>query len=109
MAQSMEDPSTPEIVDDEAHRRLELVQGAERAELQYQVDDGRLVLLHTEVPESWGGQGIGGRLVLAALTKAAREGLEVEARCEFAAGWIERHPEEVLAATHGQGSIASSP
>ncbi len=32
----------------------------------------RLVLVHTGVPEEWGGHGIGGRLVRAALAHAPR-------------------------------------
>lgn len=98
MTEQSEDPSTPDVVDNGFHSRIELVRGDERAQLVYRVDDGRLVLEHTEVPESWGGQGIGGRLVEAALVKATREGLEVDAQCPFAARWIERHPDEVAAA-----------
>jgi uncharacterized protein len=98
MAESVEDPSTPDVVDNDGHDRLELVQGDERAELRYQVDDGRLVLLHTEVPDGWEGQGVGGRLVLAAVTKAAREDLELDSQCPFATSWMEKHPDEVLAA-----------
>jgi predicted GNAT family acetyltransferase len=101
MAESIEDPSTPDVVDNDAHDRLELVQRDERAELQYRVEDGRLVLLHTEVPESWSGQGVGGRLVEAAVAKAAREGLELDSQCPFATSWMEKHPEQVMAARGG--------
>lgn len=98
MAESIEDPSTPDVVDNDAHSRLEVVQGDERAELEYRVEDGRLVMVHTEVPESWGGQGVGGRLVTAAVTKAAREDLELVSECPFATKWMDGHPDEVLAA-----------
>lgn len=98
MAENVEDPSTPDVVDNDAHRRLEVVQGDERAELGYRVDGNQLVVEHTEVPESWGGQGVGGRLVLAAASKAAREGLELESECPFATKWMDKHPDEVRAA-----------
>lgn len=98
MAESIEDPSTPDVVDNDAHERLELVQRDERAELRYRVEDGRLVLLHTEVPDAWSGQGVGGRLVEAAIVKATREGLELDSQCPFATKWMENHPETVAAA-----------
>ena len=101
MAESIEDPSTPDVVDNDGHNRLELVQGDERAELRYRVDGDRLVMEHTEVPESWGGQGVGGRLVIAAVTKAAREDLELVSECPFATKWMDKHPDEVLAARGG--------
>ena len=68
------------------------VDGTE-AELVYELQPGRLVLLHTEVPEALEGQGIGGRLVRAAAERAAAEGLTVVPRCPFARGWLERHPD----------------
>lgn len=98
MTESIEDPSTPDVVDNDAHHRLELVQGDERAELRYRVEGDRLVLEHTGVPESWGGQGVGGRLVQAAIVKAAREELVVDSQCPFATSWMEKHPDEVVSA-----------
>jgi uncharacterized protein len=95
MSESIEDPSTPDVVDNDAHHRIELVQRDERAELAYRVDGGRLVLVHTSVPEAWTGEGIGGRLVEAAVTKAAREDLELVVECPFARRWIEEHASEV--------------
>ena len=42
---------------------------------------------------SWKGRGIGGRLVTAAVDRAAHEGLTLVPLCPFARGWLERHPE----------------
>ncbi len=98
MSESIEDPSTPDVVDNDAHDRLELIQGDERAELRYRVDGDRLVIEHTGVPESWGGQGVGGRLVVAAVVKAAREDLTLESECPFATSWMEKHADDVTAA-----------
>jgi predicted GNAT family acetyltransferase len=53
----------------------------------------RLVLIHIEVPFELEGRGIGGRLVTAAVDRAAREGLTLVPLCPFARGWLERHPE----------------
>jgi len=45
------------------------------ARLKYKLHGDRLHLLHTEVPEAFRGQGVGGRLVEAALAKARADHL----------------------------------
>ncbi|UEJ83518.1 N-acetyltransferase [Brachybacterium halotolerans subsp. kimchii] len=50
-------------------------------------------LRSTVVSPEHGGQGIGTALVREALTETAEEGLDVEATCWFARGYLERHPE----------------
>ena len=61
---------------------------------QYVLDRGRIAFLHTEVFESYGGMGLGGRLARAALDDARTRGLVVMPFCPFVAGYIERHIEE---------------
>jgi predicted GNAT family acetyltransferase len=73
--------------------RFELRVGGWLAELAYRIRGDRLVLIHTEVPLELEGRGIGGRLVTAAVDRAAREGLTLVPLCPFARGWLERHPE----------------
>ncbi|MGN6514120.1 MAG: GNAT family N-acetyltransferase [Lysobacteraceae bacterium] len=63
------------------------------AELEYRRGEGVLAITHTGVPSAIGGRGIAGALVQAALDFARREGLRVRPACEYAAAWIERHPE----------------
>jgi len=86
----MSDP----VIDNADASRLEIHVGGEVAELVYRTRAGRLVLIHTGVPDSLGGRGLGGQLVLAALSKAAQEGLTVVPLCPFARGWLERHPDD---------------
>ena len=81
------------VTDDRAHSRFELTVDGAVAELIYRRRADRLVLLHTEVPEALGGQGIGGRLVRAAVERASGEGLTVVPLCPFARSWLERHPD----------------
>lgn len=69
------------------------------AELVYRFDGDRLVLIHTGVPDELGGQGLGGRLVAAAVDRAAAEGLTVVPRCPFARSWLERHPDDAARVT----------
>jgi uncharacterized protein len=91
MAESIEDPSTTDIVHNDAHDRFELVDRDQRAELTYRTEGDRLVLVSTQVPEEWRNQGIGGRLVQAAVTMARRDDLEVDPQCSFAAAWMEQN------------------
>jgi predicted GNAT family acetyltransferase len=82
-----------EVIDNADASRFELREDGWLAELVYRVRGGRLVLIHTEVPLELEGRGIGGRLVTAAVDRAAREGLTLVPLCPFARGWLERHPE----------------
>jgi predicted GNAT family acetyltransferase len=84
--------SEPAVVDNRASSRFEIDIDGHLAELVYRRDGDRLVLLHTEVPQQLEGKGIGGHLVTAAMDEAAAQHLTVVPRCEFARGWLERHP-----------------
>ncbi len=82
-----------DIVDNVAASRFELERDGHLAELVYQVDGDRLVLVHTGVSEELGGQGLGGRLVEAAVERARRDGLTVVPVCPFARRWLRRNPD----------------
>ena len=82
-----------QVTDNHAESRFELQVGGHRAELSYRRNGNRLVLIHTEVPVRLEGRGIGGRLVTAAIDRAAREGMTVVPLCPFARGWLEHHPD----------------
>jgi predicted GNAT family acetyltransferase len=82
-----------DVIDNTDASRFELRADGWLAELLYRVRGKRLVLIHTEVPLELEGRGIGGRLVTAAVDRAAREGLTLVPLCPFARGWLERHPE----------------
>jgi predicted GNAT family acetyltransferase len=82
------------VRDDTANSRFVVEEDGHTAELVYEDDSpGRLVLVHTGVPEALGGRGIGGRLVLAALARAAAQHLTVVPLCPFARRWLEGHPD----------------
>jgi predicted GNAT family acetyltransferase len=82
-----------DVIDNTDASRFELRAGGWLAELVYRIRGDRLVLVHTEVPFELEGRGIGGRLVTAAVDRAAREGLTLVPLCPFARDWLERHPE----------------
>ena len=81
------------VVMNEAEHRFEARLGDEVAFTEYRLHDGSMTLPHTVVPESFAGQGVGGRLAEAALSYAREQGLEVIPTCSFIAGYIARHPQ----------------
>lgn len=82
-----------EVVRLPAEERFEIRTGGEPAYLSYAEMDGRLYLMHTEVPEAFGGRGLGGELLRAALEHARGAGMQVVAFCPYAKVWLGRHPE----------------
>jgi len=89
-------PRTAHTVENDTvdHRFTVTVDGA-TGELRYDERDGRLYLIHTEVPESLAGQGLASQLVIAALDYAQREDLVVVPWCPFARRWLRNHPDAV--------------
>jgi uncharacterized protein len=85
----------PTVYDDQAGSRFTLEEDGHEAELVYELDGDRLVLVHTGVPDELGGRGLGGVLVKSALQRATAEGLTVVPRCPFARSWLEKHPDDV--------------
>ncbi len=81
------------VTDNTTAARFEVWVDGHLAELRYRRNGQRLVLIHTEVPAALGGHGLGGRLVLAAVERAAREGLTIVPLCPFARDWLARHPD----------------
>ena len=80
-----------DVTDDLEHHRFTYVEDGHEAQLVYRARDNRLILIHTEVPEALGGRGIGGRLVRAAVERAARTGETVAPWCPYARKWLSDH------------------
>jgi predicted GNAT family acetyltransferase len=84
-----------DVTDNQAESRFELTEEGHLAELVYEAGKGRLVLVHTGVPDELGGRGLGGVLVKAALERARDEGLTIVPKCPFARSWLEKHRDEL--------------
>ncbi len=84
----------PDVTNNAGARRFEIVMGDQTAFLDYLVSNGRLYLVHTEVPPALEGRGLGGKLARFGLEYATREHLRVVAQCPFVRRYIERHPED---------------
>lgn len=85
--------SLPPIAHDAQRQRFTLQQDGHAAELDYLVQDGRLVITHTGVPTAIGGRGLAAGLVAAALQYARAQGMQVIPACSYAAVFLQRHPE----------------
>ena len=59
----------------------------------YEVEDGRVVLLHTEARQELSGLGYGSRLAHGVFETLRRDGKRVIARCPFMSSYVARHPE----------------
>jgi predicted GNAT family acetyltransferase len=84
---------SPEVSKNETEGRYELAVEKQIAFLEYTQRGKVIALVHTEVPESLEGKGIGNKLVRGALDLARAEGTKVIPACTFVAAFISRHPE----------------
>lgn len=83
----------PAVVDRPELGRYEVVIGDQVAVLEYRRQDGQVMLVHTEVPESLRGQGLANLLARRAMEDARRTATRVVVRCPFLTTWLRRHPE----------------
>ncbi|WP_370327502.1 GNAT family N-acetyltransferase [Euzebya sp.] len=61
--------------------------------LRDDVDPPVIALVHTEVPESLRGEGVGGRLVRQALDDIRSRGERLLPECGFVESWVSEHPD----------------
>lgn len=59
--------------------------------------DGTLMVMHTEVPEAYNGQGYASQLAKAVLAYAAQQELKVMPYCTYMAVYLRRHKKEYQA------------
>lgn len=88
----------PQVVDRPEASRYEIRAGAggggEPAGFsEYQLSEGEIAFIHTEIDPAFGGQGLGGRLARGALDDVRARKLAVIPYCPFIRGWIGKHPE----------------
>ncbi|ANN77036.1 GNAT family N-acetyltransferase [Bordetella flabilis] len=81
------------VTHDARARRFSTEVDGHACELDYDLRDGEMTILHTGVPSAVGGRGIAAALAGAALDHARAQGWKVVPLCSYAAGFIERHPE----------------
>jgi predicted GNAT family acetyltransferase len=83
-----------QLVNNRSMSRFELPISEDAAAVAYySIEDGRVVLRHTEVPFEYSGEGWGTRLARAVFDKLRSEGARVIATCPFMALFAARNPE----------------
>lgn len=84
---------TTPIHHDPAARHFTTTVDGHRAGLDYQLQDGWMVIAHTRVPPAIEGRGVASQLTRAAFEHARGQGWKVRPDCTYAAAWARRHPE----------------
>jgi predicted GNAT family acetyltransferase len=82
-----------EVTNNSEKQRFELAVDGQIAATYYEVADGVITFVHTEVPPALGGKGIGSKLIRGALDQVRQDGLKVVAQCPFVKAFIEKHPD----------------
>jgi uncharacterized protein len=82
-----------DIIDNTGKRRFELAVDGHIAATYYNISDGVITFIHTEVPPELGGKGIGSKLIRGALDQVRADGLKVIPQCPFVKAFIEKHPD----------------
>lgn len=76
-----------------AENRFEIALGVKRAEIVYRKEGSTYIMVHTEVPKEFGGQGIAEHLVHEALEQIRSGHETVVPLCPFVKAYIRRHSE----------------
>ena len=86
----------PRVVDNPEELRYELWLGDELAgEIRYiRDDDGKVVLVHTEIEPRYEHQGLGNVLVQRALDDLRERWIEYRVVCPFVLAYLRRHPQD---------------
>ena len=78
--------------DDKSHR-FYIPLDDEDAEIEYAINEKKIIFLHTGVPPAFEGRGIASRLAKEALEFAKNNDLKVISLCSYISRYISRHPE----------------
>lgn len=89
----MDEPQLTITDHPEANRFEARLAGELAGFVDYRLVRTRRILLHTEVPEAFGGRGIGAALARHVLDDARASGILVTVKCPFIRAFLERHPE----------------
>jgi predicted GNAT family acetyltransferase len=81
------------VVHNPSDEQFEVDLGKEKAVLIYMIKVGLFIVLSTEVPAAFEGQGIANKMTKVALDYARKEGYKVRSYCSYTTRYLERHPE----------------
>ena len=84
----------PIVTENVAQHRFELPIGPDAiAAAYYREEDGRVSLIHTEVPSEYSGHGWASKLAAGTLDLLRQSGRLAVVKCPFMAAFYVRHPE----------------
>lgn len=107
MEPSPKDPAELTIEDVPSAHRYEAHLGDQLAGwVDYRRVRDRLVAIHTEVPEAFGGRGIASALVRRVIADARATETRITPRCPFFVAHFERHPEDRDLVAYPRGGSA---
>ena len=84
---------TESVQNNPAQKRYELEVEGHLAATYYELSNGVIIFVHTEVPKELGGKGIGSKLIKGALDQVRAAGLKVVPQCPFVKAYIDKHAE----------------
>ena len=92
-----------EVTDNPALSRYEMLVDGVTAFVVYRRDGDVVELVHTEVPQTLSGRGVGSALARGTLDLTRAAGLKIRPLCPFIAAFIQRHPDyaDLVAADRG--------
>ena len=82
-----------EVTNNTAKHCFELAVDGHIAASHYEIADGVITFVHTEVPPELGGKGIGSKLIKGALDQVRNDGLKVIALCPFVKAFFSKNPD----------------
>ena len=82
-----------QVTNNPAAGQVEIAEEGLVATLAYSERDGKLYLIHTEVPRELAGRGYASALARTALDFARQNQLTVVPYCQFVRAYLKRHPE----------------
>lgn len=74
-------------------RQFELVVEGQKAKIEYDLQRDRMSLLHTEVPATLGGRGVGEAIVEKTLHYLEENKLKLVPWCPYVKAYLKKHPE----------------
>lgn len=85
-----------EVREDTEQQRFEiLVDGEVAGFAEYRLAAGMRIFPHTEIEERFGGRGLGGELIGAAMRATRAAGEDVVPLCPFVQHYLRTHPEDL--------------
>jgi predicted GNAT family acetyltransferase len=85
--------TTIQISDNEKKQRFEMPVSDGLAVIVYRWQNGKLALMHTEVPPRAEGKGVASKLAKFAFEQAKRQQRKVLVYCPYISSYLRRHPE----------------